>query len=116
VRGQVCRDLPGELALRLRVGREEIDKPAQTGNAQDELTRQVADMREAGDGHHVMLANALELDRASQHQLVVAVVVGEGRQHGRLLGRETGTADGRLVPHSSPPRSGRLREIPTTCP
>ena len=65
MRGQVFRDLLSELALRLRVRREEIDEPAQPRKAQHELTRQVADVRDAGDGRRVMLAKALKLDRAN---------------------------------------------------
>jgi len=54
--GEALGDLHGQLLLRLQPGREVIDQAGESGQPEDALPGQVADVRGAGEGQHVMLA------------------------------------------------------------
>ena len=70
-------DLLGQPLLDLRAAGEQLDHPGELGQAEDPLARQVADVRDAEEREHVVLADRVHRDAARQHQLVVALVVGE---------------------------------------
>jgi hypothetical protein len=70
--------LLGEPLLHLEVSGEALDDPGQLGQAEDAAAREVADVGGAVEGQEVVLAQRVEGDVAGQHQLVVALVVGEG--------------------------------------
>jgi hypothetical protein len=64
------------------------DQAGQLGQPEDALAGQVADVRDAGEQQHVMLAQGPERDGTGQHQLVVALVVGEGGEPERPGGKQ----------------------------
>ena len=55
-----------------------VDDPRELADADHPVGRQVADVRAADDGRHVMLAKRLEGDVAQHHHLVVALDFLEG--------------------------------------
>ena len=77
---QPVGDLPGQPLLYLRPAGEQLDHPGQLGQAQDPLARQVADVCDADERQHVVLADRVHRDVSGEHQLVVALVVGERRE------------------------------------
>ena len=58
--------------------REQVDDPAELGEADDSLAGQVADLSGAVERQQVVGAQRLEGNVADHDQLVVALVVGEG--------------------------------------
>ena len=79
-------DLLGEPLLDLQAAGEQLDHPGQLGQAEDALAGQVADVGDPGERQQVVLAQRVERDVPGQHQLVVALVVGEGGQVERRAG------------------------------
>ena len=66
--------------LDLRPLGEDVDEPGQLGQPGDPAVGRgdVADVRDAVEGHQVVLAGAVDLDVLDQHHLVVAEVEGRG--------------------------------------
>src|SRR5674476_490897 len=56
------------------------DNAGQLGPAEDALARKVADVGDPGERQHVVLAKGLHRDAPREHQLVIVLVVGEGRE------------------------------------
>ncbi len=81
---QVVSDLLGQPLLRLRPGGEVLDQPGQLGQPENTLARQVTDLGNAGERQQMVLAHRTERDFAGDHQLVVALDVGERGQPQRL--------------------------------
>ena len=76
-RGQAVADLFGQPFLGLRPGGEVLHQAGQLGQAEDPLARQVADVRDPGEGQQVVLADRPERDGPRQDEFAVALVVGE---------------------------------------
>ena len=103
-RGQVLLQpvghLLGQPLLDLQVAGEQLEHPGELRQAQDPLAGQVADVRHPGEGQQVVLAQGVQRDVPGDDQLVVALVVGEGRQvelrGGQQLGVGGGHPAGRL--------------------
>jgi hypothetical protein len=87
---QPADDLAGEPFLGLEVAGEQLDHPGQLGQAQDALARQVADVGDTPERQQVVLAQRAQWDRPGHHQLVVALVVGEGGGAERRRGEQLG--------------------------
>jgi hypothetical protein len=81
-------DLHGQPFLGLGLGCEVRDQAGHFGQPEDAFPGQVADVRCAGEGQHVVLAEGPERDVAGQHQLVITVVVGEGGELERPRGKQ----------------------------
>ena len=77
-------DLFGEPLLDLKVSGEEFDDPRQFGQAQDAFRGDVANVRDTVERHEVVFAERVERDVAGEDELVVALVVREGREVERL--------------------------------
>ena len=75
---QPVGDLLGEPLLDLRSCRNVLDQPGELGKPEDAVARQVADMGHAGERQQMVLADRPQWNCPGQHQLVVALVVGEG--------------------------------------
>ena len=88
LRVEVLGDLHGQPLLSLGPGREVLDQAGQFGQPEDALPGQVADVRDAREEQHVMLAEGPEGDGAGQDQLVITFVVGEGGEPERLRGQQ----------------------------
>lgn len=88
IRVEALGDLHGQPLLGLRPGGKVLHQAGQFGQPEDALPGQVADVRDAGEEQHVMLAESPERDGASQHQLVIALVVPEGGEPERLRGKQ----------------------------
>ena len=67
-----------EALLRLQPLGEGVDRAGELGQADDALGREIADMRPADEGHHVVLAMGEEGDVADEHDVVVAADLLEG--------------------------------------
>ena len=74
---QPVGDLLGQPLLDLRAAGEQLDHPGELGQPEDPLAGQVPDVRDADERQQVVLAHRLHRDGAGEHQLVVALVVGE---------------------------------------
>ena len=74
-------DLGREALLNLQAARVQLDDPAELGQPQDPVPREVAEMGDAVEGKHVVLAERVEGDVASDHELVVVA-----RRSGRSSG------------------------------
>jgi hypothetical protein len=74
--------------LELQVAREQLIDPRQLRQPGDPLPGQVADVGGAVEAPHVVQAQRVKRDRADEHELVVAVVVGKRRRPERLRGQE----------------------------
>jgi hypothetical protein len=61
-----------------------LDDTSQFGQPDDAIPRQEADVADAGQEQHVVLAQSPERDGPSQHQVAAAVVVGERGEPERL--------------------------------
>jgi hypothetical protein len=77
---QPVGDLLGQPLLHLQITGEQLDHPRQLGQPEDPIARQVADVRDALERQHVVLAQRLDRDVAGQHEFVVALVVRERGQ------------------------------------
>ncbi len=79
-------DLRGQPLLDLRALGEHVDEPGQLGQPRDApaLVGDVADVRDAVEGHEVVLAGAVELDVLDEDHLVVAEVERRGEDVLRL--------------------------------
>ena len=75
---QVVGDLGGQPLLSLRAVGVEVHDAGQLGQAEDPVGGQVADVRDARERQHVVLAQRPERDVVDQHQLVVPLGVVEG--------------------------------------
>ena len=98
-------DLLGELLLHLQALGVHVDHARELAQADDAAVRDVRDVRLADEGHHVVLAVAVELDVAHQHELVVAFDLLEGLREivpgvelvaGKVLGVRSNDARGRI--------------------
>ncbi len=77
-------DLGGQTLLDLEITGEQLDDAAELAQADDPLSGEIADVRNPVKRKQVMHAQRVKRDRAGHDQLVVAVVVGEGRCAKRL--------------------------------
>ena len=84
---QARRDLRREALLQLKAAGEEVDHACELREPQDALRGEVGDVGDAVERQDVVHAQRLERDLTHDDELVVALVVGEGRQVERL-GRE----------------------------
>ena len=75
---QVVGDLAGQPLLGLHPAGVEVDGAGQLGQPDDALAREVADVGDADERQHVVLAQGPHRDVAHEHQLVVLLAVGEG--------------------------------------
>ena len=73
-------DLLGQPLLHLQVTREQLHHAGQLRQPENAFAGQVADVRDALERQHVVLAQRLHGDAARQHQFVVPLVVRERRQ------------------------------------
>ena len=71
-RGQAVGDLLGQPFLGLRPGGEVLDEAGQLGQAEDALARQIADVRDAGEGQQMVFADRPERDGPRQDEFAVA--------------------------------------------
>src|SRR5215212_2268960 len=80
------RHLDGQPLLDLEIAAEVLDHAAELAEPDDPLIRQVAHVRNAVERQQVVHAERMERDRASDDQLVVALVVRERGRPERLRG------------------------------
>ena len=85
VRLDRVRDLLGQLLLHLQALGEDVHHARELAQADDAPVGNVRHVRLADERHHVVLAVAVHLDVAHEHQLVVALDLLEGL--GQVLGR-----------------------------
>ena len=105
---QVVGDPLGQPLLGLHAAGVEVDQPGELGEPEDALPGQVPDVRHPDERQHVVLAQRLDRDVLDEHQLVVRLVVGEGRQverPGRRASRRRHAPSGRAS--RGGPRPGR---------
>ena len=79
--------LPGESLLYLRSAGEHLDDASKLGQAEDAPAGEIADVRDAHERQHVVLAHRLHRNGPRKHQLVVGLVVGERREVERSWAR-----------------------------
>ena len=74
---QVVGDAFGESFLGLGSAGVKVDHPGELRETEDAVAGQVADVGDADEGQHVVLAERLQRQVLHQHELVVTLVVGE---------------------------------------
>ena len=112
-------DLLGQPLLHLQAAGEQLDDPGELRQPEDAVAREVADVGDALEREQVVLAERVERDVAGEDELVVALVVGEGREVERPGREQLGVggrrpAEGcRRVCSSSGPGRGRASRSAT---
>jgi hypothetical protein len=91
---QPVGDLLGQALLNLQIPGEQLNDPGQLRQTEDALSGQVTDMGDAVEGQQVVLTQLLHRDALGKDQLVVALVVREGRQVELSRGEQLGEGAG----------------------
>ena len=91
---QPVGDVRGEPLLHLRAVGVQLHDAGELGEPEDPRAGKVADVGDADEGQHVVFAHGPYRDFAGEDELVVALVVGEGREVERARVEQLGVGAG----------------------